>query len=146
MATSAATHAVCALLAAVTLACTSEPDDGGLASSDPETPTEQELLKAWAREVALDTEFGGADGVIKRWVFDLRVSMVEGTSEDRALLEEAVTHLVPLIGPLDIAIAADGDDSADVQVYFIPLSSFEAVAVDNGFEYVPNNVALTAAS
>ncbi|MEJ7729291.1 MAG: DUF2927 domain-containing protein [Polyangiaceae bacterium] len=97
------------------------------------------LIKEWARQVALDAEFGRPDGRVARWVTSPTLSVIEGSPADRDDLLDLLPVLDELMAPLAIDVVADGDESADIEVHFAPLSSFGGIAAANGFQYVPGN-------
>jgi hypothetical protein len=97
------------------------------------------LVKEWARQVTLDTEFGRSDGRVARWATSPRLSVIEGSAADRADLLDLLPVLDDLIAPIAIELVADGDETAEIEVYFAPLASFEGIAAANGFRYVPGN-------
>lgn len=95
-------------------------------------------VREWALEVALGAEFGGGDTVV-RWSRPPTLSVIEGTSVGRALIDELAPKLSASMGTNGIEVVADGDETADIDVYFIPLADFDAVGDANGFPIVPNN-------
>lgn len=97
------------------------------------------LVKQWAREVTLGTEFGGGSKVVARWTSSPSLSVVKGTAADRVHLDELVPVLNQELGATPIQVVADGDASADIRVYFVPLADFDAIGAANGFSVVPGN-------
>jgi len=97
------------------------------------------LVKEWARQVTLDVEFGRPDGRVGRWATSPTLSVIQGSAADRADLVDLLPVLDELIAPLAIEPVSDGDESADIEVYFAPLASFDAIAADNQFTYVRGN-------
>ncbi|MBK9000988.1 MAG: DUF2927 domain-containing protein [Myxococcales bacterium] len=97
------------------------------------------LVKQWAREVALGTEYGGGSKQVARWADSPSLSVVTGSAADRVHLDELVPILNQDLGPTPIQVVADGDDSADIRVYFTPLADFTAIGQQHGFPVVPGN-------
>jgi hypothetical protein len=98
-----------------------------------------EQVKEWARQVTLDVEFGRPDGRVARWATSPTLSVIQGSAAERADLVDLLPVLDGLIAPLAIEVVADGDQTADIEVFYAPLASFDAIAADNGFRYVPGN-------
>lgn len=97
------------------------------------------LVREWALEVALGSEFGGGDRVV-RWMHPPTLSVVEGTPEGSALLDELIPQLNLLMPETPIQRIGDGDTSADIDVHFIELERFEEVGYAHGFGVVPGNL------
>lgn len=109
---------------------------GGFAGTPQVDPA---LAKQWAREVTLGTEYGGGAQLVARWTQSPTLSVMEGSAADRAHLDELVPELGALIAPLSIQVVADGDASANIEVYFTQLASFDAIAQQKGFSVAPGN-------
>lgn len=97
------------------------------------------LVKEWAREVALGTEFGGSSKQVARWTDSPSLSVVQGSAADRVHLDALVPVLNQELGSTPIDVVADGDESADIRVYFTPLAGFAAIGQQHGFPIVPGN-------
>ncbi len=96
------------------------------------------LVKEWALQVSLGTEFGGGNTVV-RWTHPPTLSIIEGTAEGSALIDEVVPTLSAFMPETPINLIAEGDTSADIDVYFIDLAAFDAVGAAHGFPIVAGN-------
>jgi hypothetical protein len=97
------------------------------------------LVKEWAREVALGTEYGGGAKVVARWSHAPTLSVVKGSATDRADLDALVPVLNQELGATPITVVADGDEAADIRVYFVPLAEFSSIGQAAGFPVAPGN-------
>ncbi|MBK7579382.1 MAG: DUF2927 domain-containing protein [Myxococcales bacterium] len=97
------------------------------------------LVKEWAEQVALGTEFGGGDKVVARWDGAPTLSVMIGSMADRADLDELVPKLNTRLGSHAVTVVGDADASADIQVHFVPLAEFGAIGAQEGFPVVPGN-------
>jgi hypothetical protein len=107
---------------------------GGLAGA-----ANAEQVKGWARQVALGTEYGSGDKVIARWNTSPSLSVVQGTAADRVHLDELIPVLNKELGANKIQVVTDGDEGAQIRVYFVPLAEFDGIGQKNGFPVVPGN-------
>lgn len=96
-------------------------------------------VEAWARQVALGTEYGGDGKTIARFDGSPTLSVMVGTATDRADLDELLPVLNQELGDHEIQVVADADPSANIRVYYLPYSEFPAVGAANGFPVVPGN-------
>ena len=101
---------------------------------------DEATIRAWAKQVLLGPEFGGAGAITSRWTKSPRVSAFSATADERAELQEVVAELSPLLAPLSLTLGSDEDASADVEVYFVPLAEFDGIAASKGFSVVPGNL------
>jgi len=97
------------------------------------------LVKAWAKQVALGTEYGGGAKVVARFEQAPSLSVMQGSAADRVYLDELIPVLNQELGEQAIQVVADADDSAAIQVHFLPLSQFADVGQKNGFPIAPGN-------
>ncbi len=81
----------------------------------------------------------GGSKQVARWADSPSLSVVTGSAADRVHLNELVPILNQDLGPTPIQVVADGDDSADIRVYFTPLADFTAIGQQHGFPVVPGN-------
>lgn len=97
------------------------------------------LVKTWATDVTIGSRFGTNVTQVVRWAKSPTLSVIEGSAQDRADLDELIPQLNALMAPIEITVIADGDTTADIDVYFINLDEFDAVGEANGFPVVPGN-------
>lgn len=97
------------------------------------------LVKQWAEQVALGTEFGGGAKVVARWTSSPSLSVMQGDAADRAHLDELVPLLNQELGSVKIEVLPDADPSANIRVHFVPLAEFDGIGQANGFPVVPGN-------
>lgn len=119
----------------------SSPSSGGASSSDGGAggSVDVTLTREWALAVAVGTEFGGGNTVV-RWTRPPTLSIIEGTPEGSALIEELVPSLSALMPDTPIELVSEGDTSADIDVYFVDLDAFEGIGDAYGFPVEPGNL------
>ncbi len=97
-----------------------------------ETHYSQEELDYFA-EIAGTSEFGPTDGLVHKWVKDLRIA-VHGdiTPEDRLALDTVIADLNRLVAPIRLVLV---EIDSNVEIYFTP--SWEFASIEP--HYVPGN-------
>jgi len=84
--------------------------------------------------IALGAEFGDSDSIVRKWVNDIRISVVGSpTPADLEGLDSPIADLNRLIDPISVLQVASGP--AELAVHFIPAAEFEQVLP----QYVPGN-------
>lgn len=96
-------------------------------------------IKRWAQRVTLGPEFGGEGEICARWTQSPTLSVIRTSAEGQALLGELLPVLSSLIAPLSIRQVEDGDEEANIEVYFTERQSFEDIAATKNFNYVDGN-------
>jgi hypothetical protein len=112
----------------------SSPSSGGAGGS-----VDVALTREWALTVAVGTEFGG-DNTVVRWTRPPTLSIIEGTPEGSALIEELVPSLSALMPDTPIELVSEGDTSADIDVYFVDFASFDSIGDTYGFPVEAGNL------
>ncbi len=97
------------------------------------------LVQDWARQVTLGTEYGGDAAVVARWTESPTLSVMAAHAEGEQVLGQFLAELSKLISPLAIDVVSPGDESADIHVFFVPLSDFDAIGEKYGFPIAPGN-------
>lgn len=96
-------------------------------------------IRAWAKQVLLGPEFGGAGAITSRWTKSPRISLFSAAADERTEVQAVIAELSPLLAPLSLTLGADEDESADLEVHFVPLAELDGIAAANGFTVVPGN-------
>lgn len=96
-------------------------------------------VKRWVQRVTLGPEFGGEGEICSRWVHSPTLSVVQTSAEGQVLLGELLPLLNSLIAPLSIEQIENGDETADIEVYFTERAAFEGIAETKSFHYVDGN-------
>lgn len=127
------------------------PNDGGEDDAGSETPATPackdlhppEVVEAWVLDVLSGTEFGGGGVRFAAWASPPSVSLIQGDSVERGLLQAAIEDVnSALEGVATVALIADGEENSDIVAYFLPLSEFESVGQQWGFPITPGNLGL----
>lgn len=127
-------------MASLCLALGCSGDDSGR-GDDPGPEVSPEDVRAWAKEVILGSEFGDQVPVCTRWTKSPTLSVIAGEPDELADLDAALAAINSELEPigLPVQVVPPGDTTADIEVHFVPLDEFDAIARANGFEYVPGN-------
>ena len=101
----------------------------GTPSSQTEQAPISDCIDAQVRdyffEIALGSEFGSADQVIRKWERDLAIKVHgDPTSQDRDTLDQIITELNDLIGSLRLKIV---QSSSNVDIHFAAMSQFRSI-------------------
>lgn len=98
------------------------------------------LARQFVHAVLHASEFGG-DGGCARFGGPATVSFFSGSSEEKALLERTIqkTNRALAATPMRLNLGSDHDFSAQIHVYYAPVSEFTKIAESEGFTYIPGN-------
>ena len=97
----------------------------------------------WIEDVVLGPEYGGSGAIASRWVRAPVLKLVEGSTEDRRVVEACVAEINSALArtPIrEIVLARTGVAGADILVYSVPLHRFPELARRHGFQYVEGNL------
>ncbi len=138
-----AAAATAALAAAVLTACgvlspaapvSLDPALGHSRAEEPHGGPYSPAALAYFATIALSSEYGDGQGVVRKWGDDVRIAVHgDPNGEDLATLDAVLSDLNALIGTIDISVV---DSGANADLYFAPEDQFARIAP----EYVPVNM------
>lgn len=111
----------------------------------PQTSEDRETVRRWVKEVVLGYEFAPTGksraGLVARWTKDVRITVMKGTSSEKALVVELAKTLDELLDPAgrSVEVVGDGDTGAEIKVWFTGSAAFDGLAKANGFKHVAGN-------
>lgn len=96
--------------------------------------------KAVMETVLLGAEYGSG-GAISRYTRSPRVSIFNADTAKRGYVNAALGQINNAINGsgIQVSVGSENDRSADILVYYAPMSSFAQIARDNGFTYSSGN-------
>jgi Protein of unknown function (DUF2927) len=92
----------------------------------------------WLEEVLLGAEYGGDGRLCARWTRQPTLSTYFASPEQSELVADLVGELNDVLSQTSIkgiALLPAQDDTADIRVYFVPLSRFRSLSAELGFPY-----------
>lgn len=96
--------------------------------------------KAVMETVLLGAEYGSG-GAISRYTRSPRISIFNADINKRGYVNSALGQINAAINGsgIQVSVGAENDRSADILIYYAPMSSFAQIARDNGFTYSEGN-------
>lgn len=90
-------------------------------------------IKRFVQKVVLGPEFGSDKKVASRWMTPPTVSIFGATPEQKAVVEEVLKTIHPIIKATigELQLLPDSSPAATMKVYFAPLQDFSRIAREN---------------
>lgn len=108
--------------------------------SDEALSPKSELSRKFVETVLLGAEYG-ASGSIARFARSPRISVFGADANRRSMVQSAVGQINQAISRsgIQMSVGAENDRSADMLVYYAPMTDFARIAQENGFQYYSGN-------
>jgi hypothetical protein len=101
-----------------------------------------DVRQRFAQEVLTGAEYGHAAEACLRWPRSPRVSVLAGDATHEAAVRRVVAQLNNVLAhtPIRLELLPARRPEADVEIHFVPLADFGAIARARGFQYPAGNV------
>ena len=122
------------LFSSLLLGCAVQSEDSYVSSP------KSELSRRFVDTVILGSEYGQS-GAVSRFAKSPRLSIFGADSARRSMVTSATAQINRAIfnSRIQINVGAESDRSADILLYYAPMSQFASIARENGFEYSSGN-------